>query len=105
MIYACAAVGVVMAVLATRVSYLEDQALRRDQMGRAIPNYYDEIVPAPGRPSNRYRLEHIPFVTAMKTPGWSESPILGRVRTTSTSICSRRAGNSRMASRSPRACR
>ena len=77
-IYACAAVGFVMALLATRVSYLEDQAIRRDQMGRAIPNYYEEIVPAPGRPSNRYRLEHIPFVTAMNTPGWSESPVLGQ---------------------------
>lgn len=77
-IYACAAVGLVMALLATRVSYLEDQAMRRDHMGRAIPNYYEEIVPAPGRPSNRYRLEHIPFVTAMKAPGWSESPVLGQ---------------------------
>ena len=52
--------------MATRVSYLEDQALRRDQTGRTVPNYYEEIVPAPGRPNNRYRLEHIPFVTAMK---------------------------------------
>ena len=64
--------------MATRVSYLEDQALRRDQMGRTVPNYYEEIIPAPGRPNNRYRLEHIPFVTAMKSPGWSESPILGQ---------------------------
>ena len=77
-IYACAAVGFVMALMATRVSYLEDQAMRRDQMGRTIPNYYEEIAAAPGRPSNRYRLEHIPFVTAMKTPGWSESPNLGQ---------------------------
>jgi hypothetical protein len=77
-IYACAALGFVMALMATRVSYLEDQALRRDQMGRTVPNYYEEIAPAPGRPNNRYRLEHIPFVTAMKTPGWSESPNLGQ---------------------------
>jgi len=77
-IYACAAVGFVMALMATRVSYLEDQAMRRDQMGKTVPNYYEEIIPAPGRPNNRYRLEHIPFVTAMKTPGWSESPNLGQ---------------------------
>jgi hypothetical protein len=73
-----AVVGVVMALLATRVSYLEDQALRRDAMGRTVPNYYEEVVPAPGRPNNRYRLEHIPFVTAMRSPGWSESPNLGQ---------------------------
>ena len=77
-IYACAAVGFVMALMATRVSYLEDQALRRDQMGRTVPNYYEEIIPAAGRPNNRYRLEHIPFVTALKSPAWSESPILGQ---------------------------
>ena len=77
-LYACAAVGFVMALLATRVSYLEDQALRRDVNGRTVANYYEEISPAPGRPNNRYRLEHIPFVTAMKTPGWSESPNLGQ---------------------------
>ena len=77
-IYACAAVGFVMALMATRVSYLEDQVMRRDQAGKTVPNYYEEIVPAPGRPNNRYRLEHIPFVTAMKTPGWSQSPNLGQ---------------------------
>ena len=77
-IYACATVGFVMALMATRVSYLEDQAMRRDQMGRTVPNYYEEITPAPGRPNNRYRLEHIPFVTAMKMPGWSQSPNLGQ---------------------------
>ena len=77
-IYACAAVGFVMALMATRVSYLEDQAMRRDQMGKTVPNYYEEITPAPGRPTNRYRLGHIPFVTALGTPGWSQSPNLGQ---------------------------
>jgi hypothetical protein len=75
---ACAAVGFVIAVLATRVSYLEDQALTRDANGRPIPNYYEIIDPAPGRANNRYRIEHIPFVTAMKRPGWSESRNLGQ---------------------------
>lgn len=77
-LYACAAVGFVIAIMATRVSYLEDQALRRDANGRVIANYYEQIDPAPGRPNNRYRLEHIPFVTAVRTSGWSESPNLGQ---------------------------
>lgn len=73
-----AVVGCVIAMLATRVSYLEDQALRRDRMGRPIPNYYEVIEPAAGRPNNRYRFGHIPFVTAMGSPGWSQSPVLGQ---------------------------
>lgn len=77
-IYVCAAVGFALALTATRVSYLEDQVMRRDQKGRTIANYYEEVTPAPGRPSNRYRLEHTPFVTAMKSPGWSQSPNLGQ---------------------------
>jgi hypothetical protein len=75
---ACAVIGFVMAVFATRVSYLEDQALRRDQAGQPVPGYYELVNPAPGRPNNRYRFEHIPFVTAMRTPGWSESRNLGQ---------------------------
>jgi hypothetical protein len=43
-----------------------------------VPGYYEVIEPAPGRPNNRYRFEHIPFVTAMGTPGWSESRNLGQ---------------------------
>jgi hypothetical protein len=75
---ACAAAGFAIALMATRVSYLEDQALRRDDKGRVVANYYEQIDPAPGRPNNRYRMEHIPFVTAMKTPGWSHSPNIGQ---------------------------
>lgn len=75
---ACAIVGFVMAVFATRVSYLEDQALRRDPAGRPVAGYYEQINPAPGRPNNRYRFEHIPFVTAMSMPGWEQSPNLGQ---------------------------
>jgi hypothetical protein len=78
LLYGCAAVGFAIALLATRVSYLEDQALRRDAMGRVVPNYYELIEPAHGRPNNRYRFDHIPFVTAMGTPGWSQSPVLGQ---------------------------
>jgi hypothetical protein len=78
LLYACGAAGLAMALLATRVSYLEDQALRRDSTGRPVPGYYELIEPAPGRPNNRYRFDHIPFVTAMSAPGWSESQQLGQ---------------------------
>ncbi len=74
----CATVGMFMAVMATRVSYLEDQALRRDQFGRPVPGYYEIIEPAPGRPNNRYRFEYLPFAMAMNTPGWKDSPALGQ---------------------------
>jgi len=70
--------GLAMALMASRVSYLEDQAFRRDQMGRPVPNYYEVIEPAPGRPSNRYRFDYVPFVTAMRSPGWADSPVLGQ---------------------------
>jgi hypothetical protein len=75
---ACAIVGFVMAVFSTRVSYLEDQALRRDPAGRPVAGYYEVVESAQGRPNNRYRFEHIPFVTAMGTPGWAESRNLGQ---------------------------
>jgi len=74
----CAAVGMLMAVMASRVSYLEDQALRRDQAGRPVPGYYEIIAPSQGRPNNRYRFEYMPFATAMSTPGWKDSPALGQ---------------------------
>lgn len=75
---ACAGVGIVMAMMASRVSYLEDQALRRDRLGRPVPGYYEIIEPAQGRPNNRYRFEYIPFLTAMSTPGWKDSPAIGQ---------------------------
>lgn len=78
MLIACFAVGGFMALMSTRVSYLEDQAIRRDQAGRPVAGYYELVDPAPGRPSNRYRFGYLPFVTAMSSPGWSESPNLGQ---------------------------
>ena len=77
-LYACGAVGMVMALLSTGVSFLEDQALRRDAFGRPVPGYYEIIDPPQGRPSNRYRLGYIPFVTALRAPGWLHSPALGQ---------------------------
>lgn len=69
----CAAVGVVMALLAVSVSYLEDQAMAASAAG-----YYERVVPAPGRPANRYRLGYVPFVRAMRSPGWAASKSLGQ---------------------------
>lgn len=70
---ACAALGMVMALLSLSVSYLEDQAMVASANG-----YYERIVPADGRPSNRYRLGYIPFVSAIRSPGWVTSRALGQ---------------------------
>lgn len=74
----CAIVGATMALLALSVSFLEDQALRMGRNGQPILNYYELIEPAQGRPNNRYRLEYIPFRTAMSTPGWMGETPLGQ---------------------------
>lgn len=70
---ACAVAGVVMAVLALSVSYLEDQAI-----SVSANRYYEQVDPAPGRPANRYDLRYIPFVSALRSPGWVSSPSLGQ---------------------------
>jgi hypothetical protein len=75
---ACGVVGFAIALLATHVSFLEDQSLHADANGRIVPGYYEQVDPPPGRPNNRYRLGYIPFLTAMSMPGWSESPALGQ---------------------------
>jgi len=71
-IAACAVVGVVMALLAVSVSFLEDQAIV------VATNRYYYIDPVPGRMSNRYRLDYIPFVSALRSPGWAGSRSLGQ---------------------------
>ena len=68
---ACAVVGMAVVFPATTVSFLEDQALRRDSTGQPVPGYFDIITPAPGRPNNRYRPGYIPYVTAMSSPDWA----------------------------------
>jgi hypothetical protein len=72
-IVACATLGVIMALLAVSVSYLEDQA-----MVASANSYYERVNPSPGRPSNRYRLGYIPFISAMRSPGWAMSRSLGQ---------------------------
>jgi hypothetical protein len=72
---ACAGVGILMAVLATSVSFLEDQGGR---IGPVSPNvYYERIDPAPGRSWIRYRLDYVPFVSTMRSPGWAHAETLG----------------------------
>ena len=74
---ACAAVGLMMAVLAVSVSFLEDQGLGSDLGSGARTVYYERITPPPGRVWNRYRLDYIPFVSAMRSPGWLHAAQLG----------------------------
>ena len=74
----CSVVGLAVALPSVAVSFLEDQALRRGPDGRPVPGYYEVIDPPQGRPSNRYRLDYIPFVTATGNPEWrSEKAPLG----------------------------
>lgn len=78
LLYACAIVGVLMALPATAVSPLEDQAVRSNRAGIPVPGYYEMIDPAPGRSRIRYRLAHIPFLTAIGNKGWYSSPLIGQ---------------------------
>lgn len=69
LVVACAAVGIVTALLAVSVSFLEDQAPPQIDPLASGP-YYERITPPPGRPWNRYRLDYIPFVTALSSGHW-----------------------------------
>ncbi len=75
---ACAAAGALVAVLAVSVSFLEDQSLGADLGTGARTTYYDRIRPAPGRPWNSYRVDFIPFVSALGAPGWLHAERLGQ---------------------------
>ena len=74
----CAGVGLVMAVLASSVSFLEDQALGGDLGAGARTRYYERIDPPPGRPWNRYRLAYIPFVETISSSNWLHEATLGQ---------------------------
>jgi hypothetical protein len=69
-VVACAAVGFTIALLATSVSFLEDQGLGVDLGGGAALAYYERIDPLPGRPWNRYRLGYLPFVRTLSAGQW-----------------------------------
>jgi hypothetical protein len=67
-----------MALLATSVSFLEDQAIGGDLGAGAGTRYYDRIDPPPGRPWNRYRLGYVPFVDTISSAGWLHESTLGQ---------------------------
>lgn len=75
---ACATAGATVAVLATSVSYLEDQSLGGDLTSGARTVYYERIDPPPGRVWNRYRLDYVPFVATIRSPGWFTATNLGQ---------------------------
>ncbi len=73
----CAAVGFSIALLATSVSFLEDQGIGSDLGAGARLAYYDRIDPPPGRPWNRYRLGYIPFLRTLSGGQWPSGDSLG----------------------------
>jgi hypothetical protein len=74
----CAGAGAIVALLATSVSYLEDQSLGGDLTSGARTVYYSRIDPPAGRVWNRYRLDYLPFVSTLRSPGWLSEPNLGQ---------------------------
>ena len=68
LVIGCAAIGIVVAGLAVAVSFFEDQS-PPPGLAAASP-YYDRIDPPPGRPFNQYRLDYVPFVTALSSGQW-----------------------------------
>jgi hypothetical protein len=74
---ACAAVGCTIALVATSVSFLEDQGIGQDLGAGARLAYYDRIDPPPGRPWNRYRLAYVPFVRTLSAGTWPSGDSLG----------------------------
>jgi hypothetical protein len=71
LVVACAAAGVVICVLAVSVSFLEDQS--PPSAGMRTGPYYERVQPPPGRPWNRYRLDYLPFRTALGSGHWLDS--------------------------------
>jgi hypothetical protein len=69
---ACAVAGFLVSALAVSISFLEDQApLQADP--RATGPYYERIDPPPGRPWLRYRIDYVPFKTALSSGHWLAS--------------------------------
>ncbi len=69
---AATAIGLVVAALAASVSFLEDESPPQATPQASGP-YYERIDPPPGRPWNRYRIDYIPFKTALTSGHWSSS--------------------------------
>ena len=68
---ACAAIGCGMAVMASAVSFFEDQSAPGASAQIMTGPYYERVEPPPGRPSNRYRIDYIPFKFALTSGHWS----------------------------------
>jgi hypothetical protein len=71
-VMAAAAAGFVIAALAASVSFLEDQSPFQTNPQATGP-YYERIDPEPGRPWNRYRVDYIPFKTALTSGHWASA--------------------------------
>jgi hypothetical protein len=71
-VMAAAAAGFVIAALGASVSFLEDQSPFQTNPHATGP-YYERIDPEPGRPWNRYRLDYIPFKTALASGHWAST--------------------------------
>ena len=94
---ACAAAGILMALLATSVSFLEDQGGR---IGPVSPNVYcRRIDPAPGRSWVRYRLDYVPFVSTLRSERWPRAETLGLGPDSFRSTCCRRDASCQTARR------
>jgi hypothetical protein len=66
---ASAVVGFLVSALAVSISFLEDQApVQTDP--RATGPYYERVDPPPGRPWLRYRIDYVPFKTALTSGHW-----------------------------------
>ena len=74
---ACAALGFTIALLASSVSFLEDQGIGEDLGAGAALAYYERIVPPPGRAWNRYRLAYVPFVRTLSSGSWPAGDAVG----------------------------
>jgi hypothetical protein len=74
---ACAAVGVTIALLATSVSFLEDQGIGEDLGAGAALAYYERVDPPPGRAWNRYRLAYVPFARTLSSGTWPAGDSVG----------------------------
>ena len=74
---ACAAAGFTIALLASSVSFLEDQGMGEDLGSGATLAYYERIDPPPGRAWNRYRLTYLPFVKTLSAGQWPSGDAAG----------------------------
>ena len=73
----CTTIGFVISVMATSVSYLEDQTLGVDLTSGARTAYYERVAPEAGRPWNRYDLGYMPFVHALSSSDWPQATTFG----------------------------